>query len=175
MSSTSCYCRMCSCWHQQRQQVQCFNPVTRQRRRTQAAAAAAGQQQQPAYPYNSGDSRQQKATLEHIFKPDVDGSSSSSSASTIQAPWTVGWQVSRATQHLLCVHFEQLVVVACILKHVYMYILNTFSYMWAAATGGAMYCPEWPHPAHAVQFMRHAPCTGMRPVHMCMPCLRACR
>ncbi|KAF6259426.1 hypothetical protein COO60DRAFT_1513264 [Scenedesmus sp. NREL 46B-D3] len=98
--STTMQHRMCSCWHQQRQQVQCFNPVTRQRRRTQAAAAAAGQQQQPAYPYNSGDSRQQKATLEHIFKPDVDGSSSSSSASTIQAPWTVGWQMSERNMML---------------------------------------------------------------------------
>ncbi|WIA10616.1 hypothetical protein OEZ85_010798 [Tetradesmus obliquus] len=82
--------RTCRCWHQQRQ---CFRPAAKQRRLAQAAAAAAEQQQQPAYPYNSGDSRQQKATIEHIFKPDADGSSSSS-ASTIQAPWNVSWQMS---------------------------------------------------------------------------------
>jgi hypothetical protein len=54
----------------------------------------------PAYPYNSGDSRTQKATLEHIFKPDhgdVDIAATADAASTsgrVQAPWDIGWQVN---------------------------------------------------------------------------------
>lgn len=61
--------------------------------RMSAAPTAAGQQQ-PAYPYNSGEEgRAQKATIEHIFKPDAGSSSGSGSADRIQAPWAVGWQV----------------------------------------------------------------------------------
>jgi hypothetical protein len=59
----------------------------------------------PAYPYNAGEGeRKQKATIEHIFKPSSsssgggNGSSddgrSSGAASTSQAPWAVGWQMS---------------------------------------------------------------------------------
>jgi hypothetical protein len=53
------------------------------------------------YPYNSGDGRSQKATLEHIFQPDhgeVDieaaASSSVSTSGNVQAPWSVGWQMN---------------------------------------------------------------------------------
>lgn len=56
----------------------------------------------PAYPYNSGDSRQHKATLEHIFKPqdhgDVDveaaAEAAASTSGRVQAPWAVGWQMN---------------------------------------------------------------------------------
>lgn len=48
---------------------------------------------QPSYPYNSGDDRKQKATIEHIFRPDA-AESPVSSTERIQAPWAVGWQVN---------------------------------------------------------------------------------
>jgi hypothetical protein len=62
--------------------------------------ARAAEKASPAYPYNSGDSRTQKATLEHIFKPDhgeVDIGATAEAASTsgrVQAPWDIGWQMN---------------------------------------------------------------------------------
>eukprot|EP00775_Hariotina_reticulata_P003423 gene3423-3695_t len=54
-----------------------------------------------AYPYNSGDGRQQKATLEHIFNPDgaatSAGDGSQFDKAVVQdapAPWAVSWQMS---------------------------------------------------------------------------------
>jgi len=57
-----------------------------------------------AYPYNSGDERKQKATIEHIFQPDASDLASTAStaaaadatseADRLQAPWAVGWQMN---------------------------------------------------------------------------------
>lgn len=79
--------------------------IARPLQRGVAAAAVADSKPDnsgPAYPYNSGDSRQQKATLEHIFKPqdhgDVDveavAEAAASTSGRVQAPWAVGWQMN---------------------------------------------------------------------------------
>jgi len=64
-------------------------------------SAAAASSDRPTYPYNSGDGRSQKATLEHIFPTghgDVDieatASSTASTSDRVQAPWSVGWQMN---------------------------------------------------------------------------------
>jgi hypothetical protein len=64
---------------------------------------AAGSSSKDAYPYNSSsdDSRQHKATLEHVFKPDdvssAAGSGSQSDDTAVPGaapPWAVGWQMN---------------------------------------------------------------------------------
>ncbi len=52
-----------------------------------------------AYPYNSGDGRQQKATLENVFgQPGVrvqdEEPATSSSSEASASPWGLGWQMS---------------------------------------------------------------------------------
>eukprot|EP00878_Enallax_costatus_P027132 GHUV01029183.1.p1 GENE.GHUV01029183.1~~GHUV01029183.1.p1 ORF type:complete len:231 (+),score=57.23 GHUV01029183.1:271-963(+) len=58
-----------------------------------AGCRTAAIDKQASYPYNSGDDRKQKATIEHIFSPDA-AEPVASSTGRIQAPWSVGWQMS---------------------------------------------------------------------------------
>lgn len=85
--------------HQQQLSCLALQPAQPVRRVSASAAAPSGTS--PAYPYNSGDGRSQKATLEHIFQPDhgeVDleaaASSTVSTSGNVQAPWSVGWQMN---------------------------------------------------------------------------------
>jgi hypothetical protein len=58
-----------------------------------SAAAPETSTSGPSYPYNGGDVRQ-KATIEHVFQPVVGDSASTSTSSSEQTPWAVGWQMN---------------------------------------------------------------------------------
>ncbi|KAF8068392.1 hypothetical protein HT031_002081 [Scenedesmus sp. PABB004] len=65
------------------------------RRQRCCRAPAGGGSDQPAYPYNSGDGRNQKATLEHVFGGGgAAGGGGGGVLERVQAPWAVGWQVN---------------------------------------------------------------------------------
>lgn len=59
-----------------------------------ASVASTSAPEAPAYPYNSGDSRTQKTTIEHILPGLSAAGQQKIGSGGVQAPWAMGWQMN---------------------------------------------------------------------------------